>query len=75
MTGRMQQVLLGARIAYLAVHDEDAIAAGFAAVFLLFTAVRVRTAVRALRARRHSSGERRVPRTGRDRRPPLRSSP
>ncbi|MFD5269922.1 DUF6215 domain-containing protein [Streptomyces sp. NPDC058335] len=45
--------VLGVRIAYLAVHDHDLVAAGLAAVFLLFTAVRVGVVVRALRARRN----------------------
>ncbi|MET9500352.1 DUF6215 domain-containing protein [Streptomyces sp. NPDC006622] len=45
--------VLGVRISYLAVHDHDLVAAGLAAVFLLFTAVRVRLVVRALRARRN----------------------
>ncbi|MFE0987435.1 DUF6215 domain-containing protein [Streptomyces rochei] len=44
--------VFGVRIAYLAVHDEEPVAAGIALVFLVFTAVRVRTVVRALRARR-----------------------
>ncbi|CAL9323164.1 hypothetical protein SUDANB135_06647 [Streptomyces sp. SudanB135_2055] len=44
--------VFGVRIAYLAVHDEEPVAAGIALVFLVFTAVRVRTVVHALRARR-----------------------
>ncbi|MEU9665850.1 DUF6215 domain-containing protein [Streptomyces bobili] len=45
--------VLGARITYLAVHDRDGVAAGIGAVFLVFTAIRVRVVVRALRARRN----------------------
>ncbi|MFF8190106.1 DUF6215 domain-containing protein [Streptomyces bobili] len=45
--------VLGARITYLAVHDQDRVAAGLGAVFLVFTAIRVRVVVRALRARRN----------------------
>ncbi|MBN0048563.1 hypothetical protein JS756_31585 [Streptomyces actuosus] len=43
----------GARIMYLAVHDQDPAAAGIGAVFLVFTAVRVTMMVRVLRARRN----------------------
>jgi hypothetical protein len=45
--------VLGARITYLAVHDQDRVAAVIGAVFLVFTAIRVRMVVRALRARRN----------------------
>ncbi|WP_086769878.1 DUF6215 domain-containing protein [Streptomyces bobili] len=45
--------VLGARITYLAVHDQDRVAAVIGAVFLVFTAIRVRVVVRALRARRN----------------------
>ncbi|OQD54829.1 hypothetical protein BM536_023445 [Streptomyces phaeoluteigriseus] len=44
--------VLGARITYLAVHEHDRVAAVLGAVFLVFTAIRVRVVVRALRARR-----------------------
>jgi len=47
--------VLGVRIMYLAVHDHDRVAAGLGAVFLVFTAVRIHTVVRALRARRNPS--------------------
>ncbi|WP_406447293.1 DUF6215 domain-containing protein [Streptomyces sp. NBC_00876] len=47
--------VLGVRIMYLAIRDLDGIAAGFGAVFLVFTSIRVRTVVRALRARRSRS--------------------
>ncbi|MEV5487013.1 DUF6215 domain-containing protein [Streptomyces bobili] len=45
--------VFGARITYLAVHDQDRVAAVIGAVFLVFTAIRVRLVVRALRARRN----------------------
>ncbi|MFE7646486.1 DUF6215 domain-containing protein [Streptomyces phaeoluteigriseus] len=45
--------VLGARITYLAVHEHDRVAAVLGAVFLVFTAIRVRVVVRALRARRN----------------------
>ncbi|MEU1037827.1 DUF6215 domain-containing protein [Streptomyces sp. NPDC005907] len=45
--------VFGVRIAYLAVRDHDRVAAGLGAVFLVFTAIRVHTVVRALRARRN----------------------
>ncbi|MFJ4694779.1 DUF6215 domain-containing protein [Streptomyces sp. NPDC088766] len=45
--------VLGVRITYLAVHDHDRVAAGLGAAFLVFTAIRVRMVVRALRARRN----------------------
>ncbi|MCX4580271.1 DUF6215 domain-containing protein [Streptomyces sp. NBC_01571] len=47
--------VLGVRIMYLAVRDHDRIAAGLGVVFIVFTAVRVHTVVRALRARRSPS--------------------
>ncbi|WP_031174497.1 DUF6215 domain-containing protein [Streptomyces durhamensis] len=46
--------VLGVRLTYLAVRDHDRGAAGFGAVFLVFTAVRVYAVVRALRARRNA---------------------
>ncbi|MFE2064400.1 DUF6215 domain-containing protein [Streptomyces sp. NPDC059467] len=45
--------ILGVRIMYLAVRDHDRVAAGLGVVFLVFTAIRVHTVVRALRARRN----------------------
>ncbi|MFF8945828.1 DUF6215 domain-containing protein [Streptomyces sp. NPDC014864] len=45
--------VLGLRIMYLAVHDRDWVAAGLGVVFLVFTGIRVRAVVRALRARRN----------------------
>ncbi|MFI9810142.1 DUF6215 domain-containing protein [Streptomyces sp. NPDC052301] len=45
--------VLGVRLMYLAVRDHDWGAAGFGVVFLVFTAIRVHTVVRALRARRN----------------------
>jgi hypothetical protein len=45
--------VLGVRLVYLAVRDPDLATAGFGALFLVFTAVRVHTVVRALRARRN----------------------
>ncbi|MEU0075058.1 DUF6215 domain-containing protein [Streptomyces sp. NPDC006332] len=47
--------VLGVRLMYLAVSDHELVAAGLGAVFLLFTAIRVHTVVRALRARRNPS--------------------
>jgi hypothetical protein len=47
--------VLGVRITYLAVRDHDRVAAGLGVVFLVFTAVRVHTVVRALRTRRSPS--------------------
>lgn len=47
--------VLGVRIMYLAVRDHDRVAAGLGVVFLVFTAIRVYTVVRALRARRSPS--------------------
>ncbi|MET7702265.1 DUF6215 domain-containing protein [Streptomyces sp. NPDC005485] len=47
--------VLGVRISYLAVRDHDRVAAGLGVVFLVFTAIRVHTVVRALRARRNPS--------------------
>ncbi|MEU9879039.1 DUF6215 domain-containing protein [Streptomyces phaeochromogenes] len=47
--------VLGVRIMYLAVHDHDRVAAGLGVVFLVFTAVRIHTVVRALRERRNPS--------------------
>ncbi|MFF2995966.1 DUF6215 domain-containing protein [Streptomyces sp. NPDC057950] len=47
--------VLGVRIMYLAVRDHDRVAAGLGVVFLVFTAIRVHTVVRALRARRPPS--------------------
>ncbi|MEV6536027.1 DUF6215 domain-containing protein [Streptomyces sp. NPDC051639] len=47
--------VLGVRIMYLAVRDHDRVAAGLGVVFLVFTAIRVHTVVRALRARRSPS--------------------
>ncbi|MEU8648952.1 DUF6215 domain-containing protein [Streptomyces sp. NPDC048737] len=45
--------VLGVRVTYLAVHDHDRVAAVLGAVFIGFTAIRVRVVVRALRARRN----------------------
>ncbi|MGW5324500.1 DUF6215 domain-containing protein [Streptomyces sp. NPDC004014] len=45
--------VFGLRIMYLAVRDTDRVAAAIGAVFLVFTAIRVHTVVRALRARRN----------------------
>ncbi|MGW3172975.1 DUF6215 domain-containing protein [Streptomyces sp. NPDC001153] len=45
--------VLGVRLMYLAFRDHDWALAGFGVVFLVFTAVRVHTVVRALRARRN----------------------
>ncbi|MFH8658532.1 DUF6215 domain-containing protein [Streptomyces afghaniensis] len=47
--------VLGVRIMYLAVRDHDRVAAGIGVVFLVFTAIRVYTVMRALRARRNPS--------------------
>ncbi|MFH8241268.1 DUF6215 domain-containing protein [Streptomyces sp. NPDC018321] len=44
--------VLGVRLMYLAFRDDERVLAGLAVVFLVFTAVRVRRVVRALRARR-----------------------
>lgn len=49
--------VLGVRIMYLAVHDRDRVAAVLGVVFLVFTAVRVHTVVRALRLRRNQVPE------------------
>ncbi|MEU8028225.1 DUF6215 domain-containing protein [Streptomyces sp. NPDC049099] len=45
--------VLGVRVVYLAVRDHDRMLAGLGVVFLVFTAIRVHTVVRALRARRN----------------------
>ncbi|MEU1533973.1 DUF6215 domain-containing protein [Streptomyces fagopyri] len=45
--------VLGVRLIYLAVHDQELVPAGFGALFLVFTAVRVHMVVRALRVRRN----------------------
>ncbi|MFD9091956.1 DUF6215 domain-containing protein [Streptomyces collinus] len=45
--------VFGVRIMYLAVDDHDWKAAGIGTVFLVFTAIRVHTVVKALRARRN----------------------
>ncbi|MGW2420279.1 DUF6215 domain-containing protein [Streptomyces sp. NPDC001709] len=45
--------VLGVRILYLAVRDHEPVLAGLGVVFLVFTAIRVYTVVRALRARRN----------------------
>ncbi|MET8138565.1 DUF6215 domain-containing protein [Streptomyces sp. NPDC005251] len=45
--------VFGVRIMYLAVRDHDRVAAALGVVFLVFTAIRVHTVVRALRARRN----------------------
>ncbi|MYR44959.1 DUF6215 domain-containing protein [Streptomyces sp. SID5910] len=45
--------VFGVRIMYLAVHDRAWAPAGIGAAFLVFTAVRVHTVVKALRARRN----------------------
>ncbi|MFF1450665.1 DUF6215 domain-containing protein [Streptomyces sp. NPDC058274] len=47
--------VLGVRILYLAGRDHDRVAAGLGVVFLVFTAIRVHTVIRALRARRNPS--------------------
>ncbi|MFD4258276.1 DUF6215 domain-containing protein [Streptomyces sp. NPDC058534] len=47
--------VFGVRIMYLALRDDEWVAAGIGVVFLVFTAVRVHTVVRALRARRNPS--------------------
>ncbi|MFF8093327.1 DUF6215 domain-containing protein [Streptomyces sp. NPDC016675] len=47
--------VFGVRIMYLAVQDGSWPAAGIGTVFLVFTAVRVRTVVRAFRARRNAA--------------------
>ncbi|MFE6770611.1 DUF6215 domain-containing protein [Streptomyces fimicarius] len=46
--------VFGVRIMYLALRDHEWPAAGIGAVFLVFTAVRVHTVIRALRARRNA---------------------
>ncbi|MEU0114026.1 DUF6215 domain-containing protein [Streptomyces bobili] len=46
--------LFGVRIMYIAVDDQDRVAACIGAVFLVFTAIRVRMVVRALGARRNT---------------------
>ncbi|MBT3150502.1 hypothetical protein HTV45_06310 [Streptomyces sp. CHD11] len=43
--------VLGARLIYLALHDEEWVPAGIGVAFLVFTVVRVHLVVRALRAR------------------------
>ncbi|MER6469606.1 DUF6215 domain-containing protein [Streptomyces collinus] len=45
--------VFGVRIMYLAAHDHDWKAAGIGTVFLVFTAIRVHTVVKALRTRRN----------------------
>jgi hypothetical protein len=45
--------VLGVRIMYLAVHDQDRVAAGIGVAFLVFTVIRLYAVVRALRARRN----------------------
>lgn len=47
--------VFGVRIMYLALRDEERVAAAIGVVFLVFTAVRVHMVVRALRARRNPS--------------------
>ncbi|MEU3660272.1 DUF6215 domain-containing protein [Streptomyces sp. NPDC032940] len=47
--------VFGARIMYLAVRDGEWVPAGIGTVFLVFTAVRVHTVVKALRERRNPS--------------------
>ena len=47
--------VFGLRIMYLAARDSDRVAAAIGAAFLVFTAIRVHTVVRALRARRKPS--------------------
>ncbi|GAA2277774.1 hypothetical protein GCM10010234_12370 [Streptomyces hawaiiensis] len=47
--------VFGVRIMYLAARDHDRVAAAIGAAFLVFTAIRVYTVVRALRARRKPS--------------------
>ncbi|MGJ5752735.1 hypothetical protein FB563_0840 [Streptomyces puniciscabiei] len=44
--------VFGVRLMYLAVRDHDWVPAGIGAVFLVFTAIRIHTMVRVLRARR-----------------------
>ncbi|MFF8472255.1 DUF6215 domain-containing protein [Streptomyces sp. NPDC015414] len=55
--------VFGLRIMYLAVRDTDRVAAAIGAVFLVFTAIRVHTVVRAFRARRNR-GQRSVSAAG-----------
>ncbi|MDQ0402119.1 DUF6215 domain-containing protein [Streptomyces sp. NPDC000349] len=45
--------VFGVRLVHLALRDDEWVLAGIGAVFLVFTAVRVHTVVRALRARRN----------------------
>ncbi|MFG2480236.1 DUF6215 domain-containing protein [Streptomyces fagopyri] len=45
--------VLGVRLMYLAVRDQELVPAGFGVLFLVFTAVRVHMVVRALRVRRN----------------------
>ncbi|WP_405918229.1 DUF6215 domain-containing protein [Streptomyces sp. NBC_00728] len=45
--------VLGVRLMYLSVRDHDRVAAGIGVVFLVFTAIRVHSVIRALRARRN----------------------
>ncbi|MCF2129597.1 DUF6215 domain-containing protein [Strepomyces sp. STD 3.1] len=45
--------VFGVRLVHLALRDDEGVLAGIGGVFLVFTAVRVRTVVRALRARRN----------------------
>ncbi|MFJ8542485.1 DUF6215 domain-containing protein [Streptomyces sp. NPDC093586] len=47
--------VLGVRIVYLGLRDEEWVAVGLGALFLVFTAVRVHGVVQALRARRNQS--------------------
>ncbi|MEU6773784.1 DUF6215 domain-containing protein [Streptomyces sp. NPDC046759] len=47
--------VLGVRIMYLAVRDHDLVATGLGVVFLVFTAIRIHTVARALRARRNTA--------------------
>lgn len=65
--------VFGVRIMYLAAHEQNWTAAGIGTVFLVFTAVRVHTVVRALRARR--SPDQPAPAGGTVPPPPPRSQP
>ncbi|WP_369368046.1 DUF6215 domain-containing protein [Streptomyces sp. CG4] len=56
--------VLGVRIIYLAVRDDDPAAAGLGVVFLVFTGIRVYTVVRALRARRNPNTATTAPAVG-----------
>ncbi|MHB9861231.1 DUF6215 domain-containing protein [Streptomyces sp. YIM S03343] len=56
--------VLGVRIMYLAVRDDDLVAAGLGVVFLVFTAMRVHAVVRELRARQNSNTAPPVPAVG-----------